>query len=287
MWDTDRPQVLLGLDRRGCEAALEYAVPDALRRGCGVHLVHVTRPAGWWSCVVDDVVMEEGELRRVGQMLLGDAAGRAQSLLDEQSPDPDATVVSSELSHGSVVGVLQSLSKRASVVVLQHHGVGPNGDSPSLSVTAGVAAVAHCPVVAVPDRWRPSAADDVVAAVKDPLRDRAVLEAARDEADRRGARLRVLQVVRVADAAPSLFAGADVPVEVVEHDGPVAEVLAEYAGACGLMVVGRHHRKHVIGAPLGRVARDLLRHCEAPVMVLDPVSAAQPVPPVQSMAGAS
>ena len=106
------------------------------------------------------------------------------------------------------------------------------------------------------------------------MRDRALLEAALHEAARRGARLRIVRAPDKASGGPHDvidLSETDVPVDVVVQPGPAAQVLLEHAARCDLVIAGRHHRKHLVGAPLGRTVRELLRHCPVPVMVLDPV----------------
>ena len=251
MWDMEPKKVLVGVDRSDSEAALQYAVAEAIRRGCGIHVVHVARPVPA-SGVLDDNALVEGELRETSQLLLATSTARAQELIDELAPEDERLSVSTEVTHGSVVAALQSLSRHAAVLVLEHHGMGQTGETPSLSVTAGVASVARCPVVAVPDTWRPTAHDTspVVAGLEQPHRDEAVLEAARHEAERR----RVpLDVVR-ADVGESIVAA-----------------LLDSAADADLVVVARHHRKHMVGARLGPAARGLVRHSPVPVLLVDPV----------------
>lgn len=274
MWDMEPRKILVAVDYVDCEAALEYAVAEAVRRGCGVHLVHVARPALGDACALDDLCMVEGELRIAGHLELDAAAARAQELIDAEAPDDDRLSVSTELTHGSVVAALQSLSRHASLLVTQHHGMGSGGESASLSVAAGAASVAHCPVVALPDEWRAGmyAAGSVVVGVEDLDRDRLVLHAARDEARRRGERLKVVSATVTPADHPDLLdlELADVPTDVTVEEGPAAEALLRHASGGDLLVVGRHHRRHVIGAPLGRTARALLRHSTVPVLVVDP-----------------
>jgi nucleotide-binding universal stress UspA family protein len=245
----------------------------------------VARPVLGHSCALDDVCLVEDELRLVGHIELDAAAARAQDLIDERAPDDDRLSVSTELTHGSVVAALQSLSRHAALLVMEHHGMGPGGETSSLSVTAGVAAVAHCPVAAVPEGWRLGAHADgsVVVGVEDPERDTLVLQAAFHEAARRGARLRVIRAPAL-DARHPLDAldleyleDSDVPVDVVVEEGSAAEVLLQHATSGELLVVGRHHRRHAIGAPLGRTARALLRDSLVPVLVVDPVAGDRPV----------
>lgn len=275
MWDMEPRKILVAVDS-ACDSALQYAVAEALRRGCGIHVARVDRPAIWSSYVLDEVSLVESELRRPGASLLAAAAARVEALLDQEAPDDERLSVSTELIHGSVVAALQALSRHACLVVLEHHGMGPAGETSTLSVTAGLAAAAHCPVVAVPDSWHPETDDvgTVVVGVEDPARDRALLETALHEAARRGARLRIVRApVDSGNRSTELIdlGEHDVPVDVVVQPGSAAQVLLEHAAHCDLVVAGRHHRKHVVGAPLGRTVRELLRHSPVPVLVVDPV----------------
>jgi nucleotide-binding universal stress UspA family protein len=278
MWDIEPRKILVAVDAAGSEAALRYAVADARRRACGIHLVHVDRFT-IWSGVVDEVSVVEGELRHPGASVLAAAALRVEQLLNE-SPD-DRLSVSTELAHGSVVATLQSLSRHASLLVVEHAGMGDEGETSTLSVSAGVAAVAHCPVVAVPSSWRPHLHEEatIVVGVEDPPRDVALLEAALHEAERRGAHLRVVRAPTQVAGEPSDvldLGGPDVEVDVVVQPGAPAAVLLEHAEHAALVVAGRHHRRHVVGAPLGRTVRELLRHCAVPVMVVDPLVGDEP-----------
>lgn len=281
MWDMEPRKVLVAVDSSGSDAALRYAVADARRRGCGIHLVHVDRLI-IWSHVVDEVSLVEGELRHPGASILAAAAAAVEKMLDEQAPGDDRLSVSTELTHGSVVASLQSLSKHASVLVLEHDGMGDAGEAPTLSVTAGVAAVAHCPVVAVPAWWERSDSNEttVVVGLEEPLRDRLLLDAALSEATRRGARLRVVRAPAegLGDSETVLDLGdSAVEVDVIVQPGPAAQVLLDHARHAGLVVAGRHHRKHLVGAPLGRTVRELLRHSPVPVLVVDPVVGDHPL----------
>jgi nucleotide-binding universal stress UspA family protein len=287
MWDMNPRKILVGVEDSGCEAALRYAVAEALRRGCGVHLVHVAGPGAR-----EDVALLEGELRRFGEAVLAEAAHRTEHLLLERAKDDEPLPVSTELTHGTVIASLAALSAHACMVVLQHHGMGPAGETPTLSVTAGVAARADCPVVAVPAGWQATSLNGVVVAGVDVAAPSVPLvEAALQEAARRGARLRVVHAWRpdrdesrvtnvehrallelrladiVAEAHP---VAAAVEVDVVLEPGPIGHVLREQAIGADLVVVGRHHRRRAIGLPLGRTARELFRWSEVPVLVVVP-----------------
>jgi nucleotide-binding universal stress UspA family protein len=293
MWDMVPPKILVAVEHVGGGAALEYAAHDAVRRGCGVHLVHVAGPAVWASCAYDDVVLVEDELRDSGQAVLAAAAGRTEQLLDQLAPDDDLVSVSTELAHGSVVSTLDHLSRHACLAVLEHRGMGPTGETETLtlSVTAGVATRSDCPVVAVPSGWHPPStpAGTVVVGVDVAQPSRLVVEAALHEAARRGVRLRVVHAWRPDHSASPQTgtaaararleqllaeAGSDspaVPVDVVVVRGSAGDVLRDQSASCDLMVLGQHHRRHAVGAPLGSTSRDMLRWSAGPALFVDPL----------------
>jgi nucleotide-binding universal stress UspA family protein len=47
-------------------------------------------------------------------------------------------------------------------------------------------------------------------------------------------------------------------------------VLRESSSRGDVLVVGRHRRTHVVGGPVGRTVREVLRWSEVPVVVVDP-----------------
>jgi nucleotide-binding universal stress UspA family protein len=97
MWDMVPLKILVAVDQVGGEAAIEYAAHDAVRRGCGVHVVHVAGPGWRAACALDDVVLLEDELRERGQAVLAAAATRTEHLLGALAPDDDRLSVSTEL----------------------------------------------------------------------------------------------------------------------------------------------------------------------------------------------
>ena len=114
MWDMVPRKVLVGIETADCLPALSLAAEEAVRRGCGVHLVHVLpRPtpatrtstsSSWWpaSC--------SGQVR----LSSGEPRGRCSDML------PDDLVVSTELRHGTVFSCLVEASAHACLLVLQH-----------------------------------------------------------------------------------------------------------------------------------------------------------------------
>jgi nucleotide-binding universal stress UspA family protein len=252
MGDSPSPTVIVGVEASGSRAALEYAVADASRRGCGLHLVHVSRPVLGSPGSGAELSLVGGEPPCAEGLVLASTAAVAERMLATRASEDGRLCVSTELAHGSVVATLQSMSTVASLVVLGHHGTGPIGETPTLSVAAGLAAVSRAPVVALPPGWRlpRTPRGRVVVGVEDPGLDTRVIDAARHEAERRGA---VLAEVRA------------------EGCGVVVDRLLDHARDADLVVVGSHHRRHAIGASLGRTSRALLERSPVPVMLVDPV----------------
>ena len=77
MWDMEPRKILVAVDS-DCDSALQYAVAEALRRGCGIHVTRVDRPAIWSSYVLDEVSLVEGELRRPGALHPGRCRGQGR-----------------------------------------------------------------------------------------------------------------------------------------------------------------------------------------------------------------
>ena len=97
------------------EAALDFTVAEAVRRGCGIHLALAVRPIWVGPPEVADLRLVEGEWRKYGTDFLVDVERRISK---EVGPD---TAVSTEITHGSVVPALVEVSQNAAIVVMQHH----------------------------------------------------------------------------------------------------------------------------------------------------------------------
>jgi nucleotide-binding universal stress UspA family protein len=296
MWDMSPRKVLVAVESAECDAALAYAAAEARRRRCGVHLVHVAPPVyGGALARADSVKMLNGELHRIGTKVLADASIKVEH---ELSDDDDLTV-STELCHGAVVPSLVTESIHACLVVVQHRGMGVDGCPPVMSVTNGVAARAHTPVVAVPAGWRPApeAVPMVTVGVEDAETSAEVVRIALGAASRANGRIRLVHacdtrqegdpsvagLVDVETArrlraelseglADILSAHPDVPVEMVVSEGEPAEALLMLVTDSDLLVVGRRHPRLPLASHLGPVARTVLRWSPIPVLVVDPVT---------------
>jgi len=267
MLDSTPKQILVAVETAACDAALELAAVEARSRRCGVRLVHVMQPvlAG-------------------GYRLLDDVAARLERLLGD-----DDLPVSTEVCQGAVVPTLVSESIDACLVVVQHRGMGAEGATPMLSVTNGVAARAHAPVIAVPSLWvhQPDVAPVLSVGVENAAVSHEVVRVAIDEAERRGARLRLVHGLGVSPSADADLTEAEADVsaeyagltdrrpgvltEVLVAEARPVQLLLDQADRATMLVVGRRHPRLPVAAHLGSVARTVLRWSPVPVMVVDPV----------------
>ena len=298
MLETTPRKVLVGVASGDLvDAALDFAVSEALRRGVGVHLVHAVNPV-LLAADPESWAVIEGVLRRVGSDALEAAAATVEHRLGQEHP------VSTELVHGPASPALVAESERACVVVLQQRPLGDRSHVLTLSVTNGVAARAHVPVVVVPTGWDEHASTaPVVVGVKRPDVSHQVVRLALDEARSRQVPLRILHVWRYSDAFDDLVfeAGAraehedelrrvisdgladllaeydDVATELVLRHDHAADVLVEESRTAGLLVLGRHQSAISRTPHLGSIVRGALKESRCPVMVVDPLTA--PVAP--------
>ena len=294
MWDSVPARILVAVESADCEAQLQYAAAEAVRRGCGIHLVHVARPALVESCALNDIALLEEKVRSDSDANLSRAARRLHDILG------DSTLpISVELTHGLTVHALVSLSAHASLVVLQHDRRGEPAGSARLSVSPRVCARAQCPVVTVPRGWLPEPEHRaVVVGVDDPHRTREVVRTAQEEAARRSARLLMVQAwTHEPGSSPQAVAAeserrhdllsellgellvsetdhqADhvVRVDRVVTTGPPGDELLAASSEADLIVIGRHDDPHSVEPCVSATARELLSRSRVPVMVVDPL----------------
>ncbi|MGA8245344.1 MAG: universal stress protein [Nocardioides sp.] len=277
----------------GRDAALEYALAEAVRRDAEIHLVlvmHERRPGA--DGMIELKLLGE-DLVRVDQELLVECE---QWLSDRSGGDIRVTT---EIAHGSVAPSLAAAARRADLVVLQHHRMARPFHVPTLSVTNGVASRCDIPVVAVPDHWHEDqvASAPVLAAVVDAEASWNVAETAFEEAQLGSGEVRLTrawsywddlgaeEATLRAGLAPEwerylrdrierefralTAAHPKVRCETrVEHGQP-AYVLVTLSSEARLVVIGRHHPALPIGSHLGPVTRAVLTRSECPVMVVD------------------
>jgi nucleotide-binding universal stress UspA family protein len=282
------PPIVVGVGPEDVEAALEFAADEAVRVGCGLHLVHAVHvvPAGAGTGLLTAVDVEAW-----GRELLTLAVKRADDLVDGAVP------VTHELQRGAPVQVLVEAGRTARMVVLEHRHLSRVSRIVNRTVAGGVAAHLRVPVVAVPSGWtRPAGNPVVVAGVDVPDRSAEVLWAAAAEARARGVDLRVVHswalpvhydgmVIEVeehrrwtdrsrAEVRAALDALGDesvaIEADVVVHPGRAIEAILDASHGAQLLVIGRHDPLVPVGSHIGPVARAVLREATCPVLLASP-----------------
>ncbi len=283
--------VVVAVGHDPIEVALGFGADEALRAGCGLHLVHVVHLVVQGP---ETVLVAETDLERVGRQALNAALERARDLVPVDVP------VTSELRVGAVVPTLVDLATDARMIVLERRELSGMRRVVTRSVSSGVAAHARVPVVSVPTRWSPSGSGvevpTVTVGVDVPDRAEQVLRAALAEARSRGAVLRVLHTWRYAGSYDGIVLSrteseewtaratrelqsalgklgddaAGVTVRIEARHAYAADALIEASSEADLLVIGRHDPLVPIGSHLGPIARAVLREAHCPVLLADP-----------------
>jgi nucleotide-binding universal stress UspA family protein len=284
---TSAPRIVVGVGPDEVESALAFAADEAVRAGCGLHLVHAVSlvPPG-----PDQVLLPAIDLEAWGAERLAEVVKLADDLVQGAVP------VTHEVRHGTPVGALVDVGRTARMVVLEHRHLSRLSRIVNRTVAGGVAAHLRVPVVAVPSGWHEDQRRGVVVAGIDvPERSQEVLRAALAEAHARGARLRAVhswslpgpyeeamagdevrrwsdrsraEVRAAIDALGDLSAAMDTDVQVVH--GRAAEALVAASADAELLVIGRHDPLVPIGSHVGPVARAVLREATCPVLLASP-----------------
>ncbi|MGN6131114.1 MAG: universal stress protein [Nocardioidaceae bacterium] len=287
--------VLVGVDgTEDSDRAIRYGVAEALRGSGAVRLVHVIHEAVPLNPMLP--LFGADTLRGVGTRILTEARDRALEAARDRPLHVEEVIArgpraSAILAH-AVDAALIVLGVRSSTAQRIWTG----------STTTGVAARAHCPVIAVPEEWDPEAVHRcVVAAVDGSPASAEVLRAGFAAAEERHARLLVVHAWRPTgqyDAAiggrvaaeawqrqtePAvweLVAGwrGDYPTVEVEVDlryQSTVVALAEAARHADLLVMGRRGERAPFGLSLGSRARTMLRVAACPVQIV-PAPAYEP-----------
>jgi nucleotide-binding universal stress UspA family protein len=289
---TDNPHpVVVAVGDDSMDSALEYGVTEAARAACGVHLVHVLHVVATGA---EMVLVDTADVDRIARSTLQHGLERARDLAPEGMP------VTGEVVPGAVVHSLVQAADDARLIVLQRRHLSRLERAVTRSVTNGVAAHAHVPVVSVPDGFSAAAREGrphlVVAGVDIPDRAGPVLGVALAAARARGAALKVVHTWS--------FPGAydDIVMSRVEHDDwaeratkeirteieklgdqavgveveiearhyLAADALIEASRDADLVVVGRHDPVIPLGSHVGPVAKAVLRDAECPVLLANP-----------------
>ncbi|MBD3926583.1 universal stress protein [Nocardioides cavernae] len=281
------PRIVVGVGPEEVESALAFAAAEAVRAGCGLHLVHAVDLT---PMAADHVLLPAVDMDAWGAGRIAEAVKLADELVDGAVP------VTHDLVRGTPVGALVEVGRTARMVVLEHRHLSRLSRIVNRTVAGGVAAHLRVPVVAVPSGWRPDGEPRVVVAGVDvPERSDEVLRAALAEAHARGARLRLVhswslptayegmfppedvrgwsdtaraEVCAALDRVGDLTAAMDADVRV--EQGRASEVLVEASAGAELLVIGRHDPLVPIGSHVGPVARAVLREATCPVLLATP-----------------
>jgi nucleotide-binding universal stress UspA family protein len=280
--------VVVGVGPMEVDSALVYAAEEAVRAGCGLHLVHAVP---LMPVVTEGELVSPTDIDLWGRETLDRAVKVAEDLV------ADAVPVTHELCHGTPVQVLTYVGRNARMVVLEHRHLSRLTRVVNRTVAGGVAARLRVPVVAVPSGWTRSAGTPVVVAGVDvPERSEEVLAVAVAESRARGAALSIVHSwglpIHFAAVPPEpgertswsdrskaeVRAALDrlgdesvaIDAEVVVHPGRAVEAILDAAHGADLLVIGRHDPLVPYGSHIGPVARAVLREATCPVLLASP-----------------
>jgi nucleotide-binding universal stress UspA family protein len=289
--------IVVGVGNQGqlSEGTLAFVVDTATRLDLGIELVHVVPtlvggPTGTWEVgVTFDQLLAEGWVR------LDEAVERVRSRVGARIP------VSAHLLRGGVTSSLVDRSRHAQLVVLERRHLGRWERLAEGSVTSGVAARAHAPVVSVPEGWLPSSSPrPITVAVEDAKRADAEVWTALGLAAATDLPVQILRVAYLPEAYQEILrreANEDdllrqardglvhdtrlpasvcerVPCTFVVRWGRPVEVLVDASAGSSLLVLGRRDPHLPVGSHLGPIVRHVLREAHCPVMVVEPKLAA-------------
>lgn len=282
--------VVVAVGYEPADAALAYGATEAMRAGCGLHVVHAVHVVATGP---EMPLVDATDIERIGRQALRGALEHARSLV------PADTVVTGEVVHGSPVPAIVSAASAADAraVVLQRRVLSRIMRVVTRSVSSGVAARSKLPVVSVPSSW--TGAEDranapVTVGVEDPRRAHPVLAAALDAAGSRGAVLRVVHTwwypavyddivarrteddkwaERAQSEIQAVIDGLDgtgVEIQIDARHAWPADALVAASHDSSLLVVGRHDPLVPFGSHLGPVARAVLHEAACPVELVNP-----------------
>jgi nucleotide-binding universal stress UspA family protein len=282
--------VVVGFDGSAtARTALQYGAQEALRRRCGLRIVH----AFGWPIVLPPFHAPYDEHDQGPRAAMLDLL--AQTAHDVRADHPQWPVTT-RLIDGSPGAVLVGASRDAQLLVVGHRGLGGFAGLLVGSVAAQAAEQSRCPVVVVRGDCPPDSAPVVlgtdgsgganraaeVAFAQAQLRDVELIlahhhQARRHPADPIAAGNPDFWASVGDPAAGGLSVGARYPdvkyrTEVVPGDS-VASALIAFARhtSAGLLVVGSRGGGRFRGLVMGSTSRRLIEHAPCPVMVVPPV----------------
>ncbi len=292
----ERGPVVVGVDgTTGSAGALRYAVEQAGRRGCGLHLVHV----GPGHVPVTPLLPHLQQ--SVAQAGL-DILRAAEDAVAAVAPDLPVTPTTSS---GSRILELVAASRRGRLLVVGRETRGGLQRLVTGTTTAAVVARVPVPVVVVPGAWQPQQAGDrVVVGLGSARGSGELLRAAFEHGRAQGLAVEVVHAWRLPDAyadrieerthraawvsggtelleheiAPWLDRYRDVAVTTrVEHDD-AARVLVEASRTADLVLLLRPAPDRLLGPHLGSTARHVVAQASCPVEVVPGAEVPRPAP---------
>ncbi|UUN30652.1 universal stress protein [Streptomyces sp. FIT100] len=274
--------------------AVDWAVSEAALRGLPVRLVYASRWQRYEGAVPQDPTERPSEQELI-DALVADAVQRARRR------DAAVRIATDVLAEDTVMSLVGE-SRHAAMVVIGSRGRGGLSGLLLGSVSLGVAARAHCPVIVVrgDKAGREGTHGRVLLGVADAGEGADATRFAFREAAKRRSELEAVRAWRrplrevlretVGHPRPADDPGAyhaeeaatqietavaegvrDHPGLALRHsavEGPPHKVLVQRSAAADLVVVGARRRQGHFGLQLGRVAHAVLHHGECPVAVV-------------------
>ncbi|MGW7362530.1 universal stress protein [Streptomyces sp. NPDC054841] len=283
--------LVVGID--GSESSLEavdWAVDEAARHGLPLRLVYASRWERYEGATVADGSDRPSEQVLI-DTLVADAVERAHRR------NPDVETGTDVLAEDTVTGLVNE-SRHAAMLVTGSRGRGALAGLLLGSVSLGVAARAHCPVVVLrgDKAGREGTHRRILLGVGDESEGTGAALFACREAAARGCELDAVRawhrpVHETVDHAepvdePGMYyrerAATQIDAAVAEGlkehpgltllrstvEGPAHKVLVQRSAAADLIVVGARYRHGHFGLQLGKVVHAVLHHSECPVAVV-------------------
>ncbi|MFH8475949.1 universal stress protein [Streptomyces sp. NPDC018000] len=270
--------------------AVDWAVDEAALHGLPLRLVHAS---GWeqYKVVAPALGLGLPLEQQLADSIVEIAAQRAR----RRHPDVDVSV--EVLPEDAVIALVRE-GRRAAALITGERGRGGVTGLLLGSVSAAVAARAHCPVIVVrgDKAGIEGAHGRILVGVEDPQGGSAAVRFAFREAAARGCVLDAVHAWRCPSheraehprtaGEPHLYCKEraatliDEAVAECVHDQPTvrlhsaavegtaAKVLVQRSAAADLIIVGARRPRGPLGLPLGRVAHALLHHADCPVAVI-------------------
>jgi hypothetical protein len=258
--DTRRP-IAVAVASDGSPAALRFAVQEALRTGCGLHLVHVAELAGTTD-------QDAADRRAHGVLFV--AAVHARAVLAGRG------LVTRSVVHGPVPEAVVAASADARSIVVGRRRAPAQGGGTTRAISAAIACRSPLPVVSVPGDWQAHDRGRVTVGLDLPELNRTVLEEAWHLAAAHRAALQVVHtsLAEVDSILTDLRSAGDesVPVQLdlQLHRDRMERALLEASRSSDLVVVGRDACADPHGSRLGPLALAVLRGSDAPVLLVSP-----------------